>query len=104
LYINENDGIYTAIPMDGKIIDIVDPEMGDGTLVKTGAVEMLCAPIFYNPKALAICGVKLVASTGGGDDNGGDGNGGDGNGGDGNGGDGNGGDGNGGDGNSGEDD
>ncbi len=60
-YLNENDGIYTAIPIDGKVIDIVDPELGDGTMVKTGALEMVSAPIFYNPKAFAHCTITITA-------------------------------------------
>lgn len=55
VYISEIDGVRTAIPVDGNVLDIIDPDMGDGTLVKTGAIEMMCAPIFGSPKSVAVC-------------------------------------------------
>lgn len=55
VYIADDEkGIKTAIPQDGTVIDIVEPELGDGTLVKTGAMEMICTPYFANCKAVGI--------------------------------------------------
>lgn len=59
--IAELDGIATAIPIDGELIDITLPEMGNGTLVKTGAVEVVLAPMFLNPRCVAKCYVTEVA-------------------------------------------
>lgn len=64
VYIADDEkGVKTAIPCDGTVIDIVEPELGDGTLVKTGAMEMVCAPYFANAKAVAVgyIDVKTVA-------------------------------------------
>lgn len=50
----EPDGIKVAIPCDGKVIDIIEPELGDGTLVKNGAMEIICTPYFTNAKSVAV--------------------------------------------------
>lgn len=56
LYIADDDkGIKCGLPQDDVVLDIVDPEIGSGTLVKQGAMEMITAPIFQNPKAAAVC-------------------------------------------------
>lgn len=51
---DDEKGIKAGIPIDGQVLNIVDPESGNGTMVKEGAVEMVTAPIFCNPKSVAI--------------------------------------------------
>lgn len=61
LYISDDGkGIKAAIPADGNVLDIVDPELGDGTLVKTGAMELITTPVFSNPKSMAVCYVDMT--------------------------------------------
>lgn len=61
-YISSDEkGIKAGIPMDGQVLNIVDPETGSGTMVKEGAVEMITAPIFSNPKSVAVCYVDNTA-------------------------------------------
>lgn len=60
-YISDDErGIKAAIPEDGTVLDIVEPELGDGTLVKTGAMEILTVPIFSNPKSVSVCYVDMT--------------------------------------------
>ncbi len=61
LYINEFEGIRTAIPMDGKVVDIMEPQFGNGTFVKEGGVEMYCAPLLANPFAASKCFITETA-------------------------------------------
>ena len=61
---DDEKGIKTGIPMDGRVLDIVEPELGDGTLVKTGAMEMIAAPIFQNPRSAAVCYVRTKSAIG----------------------------------------
>lgn len=51
---NDEKGIKVGIPIDGTVIYIQDPELGDGTLVKSGALDLLAAPFFQNKKSLAV--------------------------------------------------
>lgn len=55
VYFNEVNGARVAVPMDGVVVDITAPEFGAGTLVKTGAVEMLCAPILADKYCASKC-------------------------------------------------
>ena len=62
LYIADDvKGVKAGIPIDGQVLDIRDPEDGSGTMVKEGAVEMVTAPLFSNPKSVAICYVDTTA-------------------------------------------
>lgn len=71
----EQDGIRTAVPMvpgvgkAGAVLDIVMPRMGkngagQAVFVRTGAVEMLCAPVLVDPYAASLCYVKETAAAG----------------------------------------
>lgn len=59
VYIADDEkGIKAGVPIDGNILDIVEPELGDGTLVKIGAMEMVTAPYFQNPRSAVACYVR----------------------------------------------
>lgn len=55
MYIDMNEGVRVAIPMDGEVVKILPPQFNNGQVVSEGAVDMLCAPIFANPFAVAKC-------------------------------------------------
>lgn len=60
MLIDSVNGVHCAVPMDGKVLDIVTPAMGgDGVLVKTGACEMATVPIMsVYPFAIAMGTIK----------------------------------------------
>ena len=63
VYIADDEkGIKAGVPIDGNILDIVEPELGDGTLVKIGAMEMVTAPIFQNPRSAVACYVRQTTA------------------------------------------
>lgn len=59
---DDEKGIKVGIPMDGTVIYVQDPELGDGTLVKSGALDMLSAPYFQNLMSVAIGYINTAAT------------------------------------------
>lgn len=63
VYIADDEkGIKAGVPVDGNVIDIIEPELGEGTLVKTGAMEMITAPIFQNTRSAAVSYVRQTTA------------------------------------------
>ena len=55
MLIDEFEGVRTAIPNDGQVVIVLPPRFENGQVVETGSCEMLCAPLFANPFAIAKC-------------------------------------------------
>lgn len=52
-YISEIDGIRYAVPMDGKVVDIILPTWSEGKFVTQGGIEISTVPILADPYILA---------------------------------------------------
>lgn len=55
ILLDEFEGVRTTIPMDGEVVKILPPKFDNGKVVEQGACEMMCAPMFANPFAVAKC-------------------------------------------------
>ena len=60
MLIDEFEGVRTAIPNDGQVVVVLPPRFENGQVVETGSCEMLCAPLFANPFAIAKCYLSEV--------------------------------------------
>jgi len=62
IYVSDTDGIFTAVPADGKIVDIGLPKLDSGLVVNPGFCEMWSAPIFQHYKVASKCFITESAA------------------------------------------